>query len=143
MDYLISYFNQVGIKLHQNKYLNYYPGSCDQCQMKNGGQKCILYGLTPKYSILICEHCNLKMESLIKKTINTLQSISKYHNINKNLEYMILDENGLIQNSFKINKKYIFNIYQNKNIYVPLINKNKQSCYMPYRTFCILNDIKL
>jgi len=47
MEQIIRVFEKQGLRLHHGVIKDYYPGSCDQCDMMNCGQKSIIYGLTP------------------------------------------------------------------------------------------------
>jgi hypothetical protein len=143
MEHVRSLFAQQGIQLQQDKMMKYYPGSCDQCHMKKGGQKSIIHGLTPHLTLLICDKCYAQMERKIKSTIESLQLLTHYTTLPKETPYRILNEDGEIEEDWKIHPKYLFFIMKHHKIYIPMIKKGKKPIEIPLRSIQVLNDVKI
>jgi hypothetical protein len=135
-----KFFQKSGVHLHQGELQDYYPGYCEQCQMKQGGQRTILYGVTPYHFILSCDLCYKEMKPKMKQLISHLQDVTHFNKIDRDKEYVILDDYGQIDHSWKIDPKYNFFWFEKKQIYIP-VKKGCKSFKIPLRIFSIMNDI--
>jgi hypothetical protein len=141
METITKIFEKQGFRLHHGVIKDYYPGSCDQCQMCKAGQKSIIYGLTPNLLLLICDKCYEIKEPVIKEIIENLQKSTFFDKIPKNKKFEILDENGEIDTEWMIHPRYLFFIPQGKTVYFPLIKENCNEKWVSLRHLSILNDL--
>jgi len=149
MKYIELLFHKIGIRLHKGSIGNYYPGSCDQCDMLEGGTKTIIYGLTPNIILFICDKCYNKKEKDIKKIIQHLQEKTNFHKFDKDIKYTIVSTDGHIESNWYIDPLYLFFEFLNNSVYVPLLQKSENSdipetrILVHQRHLMIMNDLVL
>lgn len=143
MEPIINFFNKNGLALHHGSLKDYYPGSCDQCNMLNCGQKSIIYGLTPDLQLLVCDKCYEGLEPKIKDIISQLQKLTYFDKIPKDKHFEILTESGSIDSNWSIHPKYQFYIPKDNTVYVPMIKTDFPERWVSLRHFIIINDVKL
>lgn len=146
MDIISSTFESHGVRLRKGHLGDYYPGSCDQCQMKKMGFKTILYGLTPALSILICDKCYEDARIIIEKTIQHLQSVTCYTLVmgqmqGRNEGFRFVDDKGHIQEGWILHPGYLMFILQDGAAYIPLWRGEEK--WISLRNFIIMNDMAL
>lgn len=132
---------KYGLHLRKETNENYYPGSCDQCNMKKGGCKSIIYGFIPNLFLLICDLCYQDQKKNIDSMISNLQDSTFFHKIPKDKKFSILNNNFQIENDWLYHPKYLFNIFNHNNqIFIPLINHSNNINYVSLRHWLIMND---
>jgi hypothetical protein len=145
MDLISSTFESRGLRLRKGHLGDYYPGSCDQCQMKKMGFKTILYGLTPELSILLCDSCYNDVKIVIEKTIQELQTLTCYSSLIKNRDkcFRFVDEKGEMREGWHLHPDYLLFLPQNGTVYIPLCKEGEEERRVSIRHFMIMNDILL
>jgi len=142
MDHFILFFKEHGLTLRRSGFRWFYPGSCDQCHMKNRGSKTILLKLTPGYLILICDECHRSLKTTFEGCLDHLKNASRFHLLDRSLRYRVIDQSGQLQEGYKIDGRYSFYMIHDKLILVPMIHATTQKeILMPMREICILNDV--
>lgn len=143
MEQLYASFLTMGIKIRRQTFMtNYYPGSCDQCDMLGGGEKTIFYGLSPDHFILICDKCLTKKGDQIETIVRFFQQKTHFHAFDKTKKYSILGSDNSIEKDWHIDPRFIIFLSIHKSLYIPLIKENYQRL-VDLRTLVILNDVKL
>jgi hypothetical protein len=153
MDIIHTTFESRGLRLRKGPLGNYYPGSCDQCQMKKMGFKTILYGLTPELSILLCDSCYTEVKAVIEETIKELQTMTCYSSLmsfgggrggkQANKEFRFVDEKGVLQEGWRIHPGYLLFLPQSGTVYIPLCKAGYEEKQISLRHFIIMNDVPL
>lgn len=139
-------FHHSGINLHKGPLQDYYPGHCDQCQMKRGGTKTIIYGMTPEYKVLLCEKCYQDLQPKILSVVTHLQNLTFYNSLPRDQNFHILNECGQLESGWHLHPKYSFYHISNNLVYLPMIqsgSNDKLFRMVPLRNLMVLNDIKL
>jgi len=162
MDIISSTFESRGLRLRKGPLGNYYPGSCDQCQMKKMGFKTILYGLTPELSILLCDSCYNEVKTVIEKTIKELQTVTFYSSLMgfgggddvgddgvgnqakiRGKEFRFVDEKGVLQEGWRLHPGYLLFVPHDGTVYIPLWKLGHEEKQVSLRHFIIMNDVPL
>ena len=91
--------------------------------------------------LLICDQCYETTEPVIKKTIDFLQKMTYFDKIPKEKNFMIMNEQGVVDPKWTIHPRYLFFIPQDNTVYFPLIKDNLPEKWVSLRHLAIMNDV--
>jgi len=118
-----------------------YPGTCDQCALRNQGTKTFLLEYIPGTYLILCNVCHEAKKTSIQKSLKLSQKETQYYEIKELVQNQtdFCIQNGLfIENGWNIDVDYQFFPIFKKKIYIPM-KKSDKICFVPLSDFKYLN----